>query len=253
MENQIFNESCMDTMSRMGEGTIDLVVTSPPYFNAREYSQYSDVSSYMAEMREIFTEVYRVLGEARFLAVNISPVLISREKRNDESRRVPLPFYYVPMLEEIGFLFLEDIIWKKPDGAVYNRTGKFSTHLRPRAYKPNLVTEYILVFRKPSEKILDAHLKEGSLVGESYERTNVWEMNPETHSEHSAPFPEALPHKLIEYYSYEGEIVYDPFLGSGTTAKMAKVTKRKYIGSEINEGYFKIAQKRLDHTQEYFF
>jgi DNA modification methylase len=61
------------------------------------------------------------------------------------------------------------------------------------------------------------------------------------------------PPYFIEYYSYEGEIVYDPFLGSGTTAKMAKMTKRKYLGSEINEGYFRIAQKRLDQTQEYFF
>ena len=129
MENQIFNESCLDTMSRMKDNSIDLVVTSPPYFNAREYSQYSDVSSYMAEMKRIFEEVYRVLGEARFLAVNISPVLVPREKRSEESRRIPLPFYYVPMLEEIGFLFLEDIIWKKPDGAVFNRIGGFLNSL----------------------------------------------------------------------------------------------------------------------------
>jgi DNA modification methylase len=92
MENTIFNESCLDTMSRMADNSIDLVVTSPPYFNAREYSQYSDVSSYMETMRDIFTEIYRVLGEARFLAVNISPVLVPREKRSEESRRVPPTF-----------------------------------------------------------------------------------------------------------------------------------------------------------------
>ena len=78
-------------------------------------------------------------------------------------------------------------------------------------------------------------------------------MNPETQSKHSAPFPEALPSKIVSYYSYEGDVVYDPFLGSGTTAKVAKEMNRKYIGSEINEDYFKIAQKRLAQTQEYFF
>ncbi len=78
-------------------------------------------------------------------------------------------------------------------------------------------------------------------------------MNPETHSKHSAPFPESLPTKLISYYSYEGEIVYDPFLGSGTTAKVAKELKRKYIGSEINEKYFKMSKVRLENTQEYLF
>jgi DNA modification methylase len=254
MKNTIFNESCLDTMSRMKDNSIDLVVTSPPYFNAREYSQYKTVKSYMETMRNIFTEVERTLKECRFCVVNISPVIVARENRNKESSRIPLPYYFVPMMEEIGFKFMEDIIWIKPEGAVFNRLGhSFSLNRRPYTYKPNIITEYILVFKTNASKNIEHYTKEGSTISEYFERTNVWKMNPETHSKHSAPFPEELPAKVISYYSYEEDVVYDPFLGSGTTAKMAKLTKRKYIGSEINEDYFKIAQKRLSQTQEYFF
>ena len=254
MENQIFNESCLDTMSRMEDNYLDLVVTSPPYFNAREYSQYESVKTYMDTMKAIFTEVERTLKECRFCAVNISPVIAPRESRDKESRRIPLPFYFVPMMEEIGFKFMEDIIWVKPEGAVFNRAGhSFPLNRRPYTYKPNIITEYILVFKTHAEKNIEHYTKEGSTISKYFDRTNVWEMNPETQSKHSAPFPEALPSKIVSYYSYEGDVVYDPFLGSGTTAKVAKEMNRKYIGSEINEDYFKIAQKRLAQTQEYFF
>lgn len=253
MINQIFNEDCLDTMSRMGEGTIDLIVTSPPYLNAREYSQYDSLEDYMNTMREIFSSAFRVLKESRFLCVNISPVIVPREKRSSESKRIPLPMYLTVALSEIGFQFMEDIIWEKPEGAAFNRGGRsFSMHRRPLTYKPTIVTEYILVFKKPAPRNIEHYTKEGSQIGH-YERTNVWRMNPETNSLHTAPFPEALPAKLICYYSYEGDLVYDPFLGSGTTAKMAKQNKRKYVGSEINEDYFKLAQKRLEQTQEYMF
>lgn len=254
MENQIFNEDCLETMSRMSDSSIDLVVTSPPYLNAREYSQYDSLEDYMDQMREIFSSVFRVLKESRFLCVNISPIIIPRENRGSESKRIPLPMYLTVALSEIGFQFMEDIVWVKPEGSAFNRGGRsFSLHRRPLTYKPIIVTEYILVFKKPAPKNIEHYTKEGSKISKYYERTNVWEMNPETHSKHSAPFPESLPTKLISYYSYEGEIVYDPFLGSGTTAKVAKEMKRKYIGSEINEEYFTITQKRLESTQEYLF
>ena len=254
MGNQIFNESCMDTMSRMGDCSIDLIVTSPPYFNAREYSQYDTLKDYLNEMRLIFTELFRVLKESRFCALNISPVLIPRESRSHESRRIPLPSHLVVLLDEIGFQFMEDIVWVKPEGSAFNRGGRsFSMHRRPLTYKPTIITEYIFVFKKPAPRNIEHYTKEGSQIETSYERTNVWRMNPETHSQHTAPFPETLPYKLIKYYSYEEDLVYDPFLGSGTTAKVAKQLKRKYVGSEIHEKYFKISQKRIEESQEYFF
>ncbi len=243
--NKIYNELNLETMSRMPDKFVDLVITSPPYFNARDYSQYKSVKDYMEQMKEVFTNTYKVLKESRMCIINISPVLVEREKRSKQSYRIPLPFYYVPMMEEIGFEFLEDIIWVKPDGSAPNRNGGFYNHRKPVAYKPNIVTEYILVFKKPAPFLIDKVIKNESLVGDGYERTNVWQMQPETKSWHPAPFPEKLAENCIRYYSYKGETVYDPFIGRGTTAIVAEKLNRNYIGSECSPEYFKIAQSRI--------
>jgi DNA modification methylase len=175
---------------------------------------------------------------------------VPREKRSKQSYRIPLPYYFVPMMEKIGFEFLEDIIWKKPEGAAANRNGGFFRSRKPIAYKPNIVTEYILVFKKKSNSLIDKVLKNNSLVDDGYERSNVWEIQPKTKSKHPAPFPDEIADKLIKYYSYESDIVYDPFMGSGTTAKMAKSNKRNYIGSEISSEYCEIIKQRLEGLDE---
>ena len=244
--NKIYCESNLDTMSRMPDNYIDLIVTSPPYFNARDYSQYKSVQDYLAQMKEIFTMAYDRLKESRMCVVNISPVLVERENRSKQSYRIPLPFYFVPMMEEIGFEFLEDIIWVKPDGAAPNRNGGFYRHRKPIAYKPNIVTEYVLVFKKPAPFLIDKVIKNESLVEDGYERTNVWKINPDTSNSHPAPFPQELAEKVIKYYSYENDLVYDCFAGSGTTLKMAKINNRNYIGSEISSEYIKIINERLN-------
>jgi DNA modification methylase len=242
--NKIYNENCLDTMSKMEENFLDLIVTSPPYYNAREYSQYDDVADYMSEMETVFTAAHRALKESRMLIVNISPVLVQRESRSKQSYRIPLPYYYVPMLEKIGFEFLEDIIWVKPEGSATNRNGGFYRHRKPVAYKPNIVTEYILVFKKKCNFLIDKVLKNDSLVLGDYDRSNVWYFNPETNSEHPAPFPEILAEKCIKYYSYENDIVYDCFGGSGTTGIVAGKMNRNWILSEMKEEYVEIFNKR---------
>ena len=243
--NKIHNEDCIETMARMEDNYIDLIVTSPPYFNAKEYSKYESVSEYMKQMRDIFLEAERVMKEGRMCVVNISPVLVAREKRSKQSYRIPLPYYFVPMMEDIGFEFLEDIIWEKPEGAAANRNGGFFRSRKPLAYKPNIVTEYILVFKKKSNLLIDKYLQNNSLVVDGYERSNIWKIQPQTKSQHPAPFPDEIADKLIKYYSYEGDLVYDPFMGSGTTAKMALINNRHYIGSELSSEYCKMSNKRL--------
>jgi DNA modification methylase len=172
--------------------------------------------------------------------VNISPVLVQRESRSKQSYRIPLPFYFVPMMEDLGFEFLEDIIWRKPAGSVPNRNGGFYRHRKPVAYKPNIVTEYLLVFKKPASFLIDKVLKSDpdSLVSGDYEKTNVWEINPNTSSWHPAPFPEKLAENCIKYYSYKGDTVLDPFAGSGTTAIVAENLGRNSVIIEQNKEYF---------------
>ena len=92
--NKIYNEDCLETMKKMEVGSIDLVDTSPPYYNAKEYIQYKSVDDYMSQMKTIFSSLYNKVKESRMVVVNISPVLVPRENRNSQSYRIPLPFYF---------------------------------------------------------------------------------------------------------------------------------------------------------------
>lgn len=233
----LYNEDCLDTLNGMSNEYLDLIVTSPPYFNAKDYSQYKSVDDYIKQMKNIFSLSFNKLKKSRMCVINISPVLIKRESRNKQSYRIPLPFYFVSMMEDIGFEFLEDIIWVKPDGAVPNRNGGFYRHRKPLAYKPNIVTEYVLVFKKPAPFLIDKILKNDSLVEDGYERTNVWNINPNTKSWHPAPFPEELVDRIVKYYSYENDIIYDPFAGSGTVGVVGSKLNRKVILSELKTEY----------------
>jgi len=233
----LHNEHCLKTITKLDDNSIDLVVTSPPYFNAKTYTQYDSLDHYMLEMENIFRGIERVLRENRMCVVNISPIIIKRKNINSQSQRIPLPYYFVPMMVSIGYEFLEDIIWVKPDGSSPNRNGGFYRSRKPVAYKPNIVTEYILVFKKKSNKLIDKVLKNDSLVEDGYERTNVWKINPDTKNWHDAPFPSKLVENIIRYYSYENDIVYDPFGGSGTTGKVAERLNRQWIMSEINSEF----------------
>jgi DNA modification methylase len=246
--NQVHCGDAELLLAELEAESIDLTLTSPPYFNARDYSTWPTLEDYMEKMRVIFTQVFRTLKPSRMCVVNISPVLVPRESRSKQSYRIPLPYYYVPMMEAIGFEFLEDIIWKKPDGAAPNRNGGFFRHRKPVAYKPNIVTEYILVFKKPAPKLIDAYIRNESLVPDGYERTNVWEFNPETSlsDKHTAPFPEALAERVIRYYSYENDLVLDPFMGSGTTGRVARLLNRSWLGMELHQEYTDFANQRIN-------
>lgn len=251
--NKVYNEDCLEGMKLLPENCIDLTVTSPPYFNAREYSKWETYDDFLNFLEKVFKENYRITKEGRMCVVNISTIIQPRESRNSESKRIALPFHFVNLMEDIGFKFLEDIIWIKPEGASKNRNGGFFRHRQPVAYKPNVVNEYVFVFQKPMNGLIDkivrsykGEIKEKSLVDDGYERSNVWQINPETAvRQHPAPYPIELPNKVIQYYSYCNDVVLDPFMGSGTTAIACLNLNRNFIGFELDEGYYNIANERI--------
>ena len=253
--NRIYNVDCLLGLKEIEDNIIDLIVTSPPYYNAKEYSHWDTYEDYLSWLKQVFTLIYDKLKEGRMCCVNLSVIIQPREKRSAESKRIPLPFHFVNLMEDIGFKFLEDIIWVKPEGAAKNRNGRFYQDRQPVQYKPNIVNEYILVFQKPSKFLIDrivrsyqGEVKEKSLVEGEYERSNVWYINPETKSKHPAPYPEELCEKLVKYYSYVGDLVVDPFMGSGTTAKVCKINNRNYIGFELCSDYCDMANTRVQYA-----
>ena len=251
---QIINSCCIEGLTKMKNNnqSVQLTVTSPPYFNVKDYIKYSNYNEYLSTLKTIFSLVFDITDDGRMCCVNLSNILIQRENRNSESKRIPLVFHFVPLMENIGWKFIEDIIWVKPEGAAKNRNGGFFQHRQPVAYKPNIINEYIFVFQKPSKFIIDkivrnydAIASENSKVSDGYERTNIWKINPETKSKHPAPYPEELVNKLITYYSFVGDLILDPFIGSGTTAISAYKLNRKSIGFEIHMEYIKIFEDRI--------
>lgn len=251
---RIYNKDCIKYMDEVDNDTFDLILTSPPYYNAKSYSQYESYESYLEFLKEVFTKAYQKTKSGRMCIVNISCVIEPRKSRSHQSTRYAIPFHFVPIMENIGWRFLEDIIWHKPEGSATNRNGNFFRERMPVMYKPNVVNEYIFVFQKPAKFLIDKIIKEykvkdegKSLIHGDYERTNVWYNNTETakNKKHSAPFPLPIPTKLIQYYSFVDDLVYDPFMGSGTTGLACINTDRKFIGTELDEEYFEVSKERL--------
>ncbi len=237
-------------------GSVDLVFTSPPYFNARpEYADYLSYEDYLEHMRKVIRECGRVLNEGRFFVINVSPVLIRRANRNEASKRIAVPFDFHRLFIEEGFDFMDDIIWMKPEGAGWatGRGRRFSADRNPCQYKPVPVTEYVLVYRKKTNRLIDwlirKHPKQdfvnASKIQDGYEVTNVWKITPAHSRIHPAVFPLDLAKKVIQYYSFVGDVVLDPFAGIGTTGKAAAMLNRRFALVERDEKYMDEIKKNI--------
>jgi len=251
LKNVIVNGDTVETMKLLQDESIHLTFTSPPYYNARDYSIYPSYKNYLEFLEEVFKEVYRITKEGRFLILNTSPIIIARISRSHSSKRYPIPFDIHPYLVEMGWEFIDDIVWLKPEASVKNRIGGFMQHRKPLGYKPNSVTEYLMVYRKSTEKLLDWNIKQydwdtilKSKVADGYETTNVWKIDPCFDKIHSAVFPVELCKRVIQYYSYKGDLVFDPFGGSGTVGKTAKNLGRHFLLTEKDETYFKYMRSK---------
>lgn len=253
MLNTIITGDCSEVLKKIDDEYFHLIFTSPPYFNAKAYSEWGSYKEYLNLLEKVFIEVFRVTKPGRMCVVNLSPVIQTRKSRQHESKRLAIPFHFFSIMEKMKWKYIDDIIWLKPEGAAINRNGGFFQHRKPVAYKPNVVTETIFVFQKPSEYLIDKVVRsysgiilEESLVTGDYERSNVWSINPETKSKHLAPYPVKLSDNIIQYYSFKGDNVLDPFMGSGTTAISCIKYDRNYTGIEIHDEYANMANKRIE-------
>ena len=236
--------------------TAQLIVTSPPYYNAKtEYSEYVDYQEYLDFLRKVFIRCHHVLSEGRFIVINVSPVLIKRTSRNASSKRIPIPFDIHKILDRIGFDFIDDIIWEKPEGAGWNlgRGRRFKADRQPLQYKPVTVTEYVLVYRKRTDKLIDWNIRnhynkdlvEASKIVGDYDVTNIWKIHPSTNKHHPAVFPDELVRRIIRYYSFKGDMVLDPFGGSGTVGRVAYEMERRFLLIDREPSYYELMKKTI--------
>lgn len=263
VENRIFAHSC-ESMSELADGSVALTVTSPPYWNAIDYDRhaedarqnyrtrrysngYRDYEEYLDWLERIFDEVYRVTKPGGYCAVVLGTVLL-------EGRLYPVPFDFVSRLSRRGWEFHQDIIWHKCTAGV-RRAGVAIQKPYPGYYYPNIMNEYILIFRKPGPKIYEGRTQaEKQRAAYPIDRVftmdianNIWHIAPVPPNTipHPAPFPEEIPYRLIRLYSYPGDLVLDPFAGSGQTLKVARHLGRRYVGYEIIPQYVALAERRI--------
>lgn len=256
LRNTIGFGDCVGLIEEMPSESIDLIFTSPPYFNARpEYSDFEEYETYLFKIRQVIKRCHRVLSEGRFFVINIAPVLLRRAARNQSSKRIAVPFDLHRIFIEEGYDFIDDIIWLKPEGAGWatGRGRRFAADRNPLQYKAVPVTEYVLVYRKQTDLLIDWHIRnhpdkeviQASKISDGYERTNVWKINPATNAKHPAAFPKELAEKVISYYSFKGDVVLDPFAGSGTVGFAAASLGRRFVLFENNFTYVEAMQKAL--------
>jgi len=254
--NKVILGNCIDVLEEFPPDTAQLVFTSPPYYNAKpQYSEYVDYQEYLDFMRKVIIRVHAILSEGRFFVINVSPVLIRRTSRATSSKRLPIPFDLHRIFDNVGFDFIDDIIWIKPEGAGWNlgRGRRFKADRQPLQYKPVPVTEYILVYRKRTDKLIDWNLRkhhnktlieESKILGD-YDVTNVWKIHPSHSKIHPAVFPEELAEKVIRYYSFKDDLVLDPFAGTGTVGKVAFSLERRFLLIDNEPKYYRYMKKFL--------
>jgi len=251
LRNTIAQGDSEQVLQDLPAESVNLVFTSPPYYNARpEYTDYVTYEEYLLKLRKVIQNTHRVLAEGCFFVINVSPVLIRRSSRSEASNRIAVPFDVHHLFVEEGFDFIDDIIWEKPEGAGWatGRGRRFAADRNPLQYKPVPVTEYVLVYRKRTNKLIDwnirAHpnkrLVKASRIGDDYERTNIWRIKPAHDPRHPAIFPSELAEKVISYYSFKGDVVLDPFAGIGTVGEAAVKLGRRFVLIEQNSKYIGI-------------
>jgi len=233
-----------EKMEELPDNSVHLMVTSPPYNVGKVYDENLTLNEYREFLKRVWSEVRRVLVPGGRACINIANL--------GRKPYIPLHAFIVEDMIDLGFLMRGEIIWNKASsGSPSTAWGSWLTAKNPTLRD---IHEYILVFSKGM--FMRPHLETRGNLGrkstiskkEFLEFTkSVWTFSaePATKVGHPAPFPVELPYRLIQLYTFEGEIILDPFIGSGQTAIASIKTGRHYVGYEINEEYVKLAEKRI--------
>ncbi len=230
---------CADSrnMKQLPDNSVHLMITSPPYNVGKDYEEDLSLHEYKDLLYKVMQETYRVLVEGGRVCINIANV--------GRSPYIPLHLYVINIAQELRFFMRGEIIWDKGASAGSSCAwGSWKSASNPTIRD---VHEYILVFCKET---FNRHPIRQNTVGRDdfIECTkSVWRMQTTSAKrlKHAAPFPVELPYRLINLYSYQNDIILDPFMGSGTTAEAAIKTERRYIGYEINKEYVNFARQRV--------
>jgi len=236
--NKIFCKSS-EKMEELPDNSVHLMVTSPPYNVGKEYDENFTLEEYLSFLKTVWKEVYRVLVPGGRACINIANL--------GRKPYIPLHAFIAKDMFELGFLMRGEIIWNKASSA--SPSTAWGSWLSPANPTLRDVHEYILVFSKGMFSRKNRNKRKSTISRDEFlEFTkSVWTFPAVSAKEvgHPAPFPVELPYRLIQLYTYQGEVVLDPFMGSGQTAIAAIKTGRHYVGYDIEVEYVKLTEKRI--------
>ncbi len=237
VENKIILGNA-ENMKELPDSCTHLMITSPPYNVTKEYDEDLSLSEYLEMLENVFKETYRVLVNGGRACVNVANL--------GRKPYIPLSDYISHLMINIGFNMRGEIIWQKGAGAGISMAwGSWMSASNPVLRDTH---EYILIFSKGDYK-RNNKTKRSTISKEQFMEwtKSVWTMNPESAKKigHPAPFPEELPHRLIQLLSFEDDVILDPFMGSGTSAVSALKNNRRFVGYEIAPDYISLAEKRI--------
>ncbi len=238
LENKFILGSA-ENMKELPDNSVHLMITSPPYNVSKEYDEDLSLKEYLQLLANSFKETYRVLVNGGRACINVANL--------GRKPYIPLSDYISKMMIDIGFNMRGEIIWNKAASASPSTAwGSWQSAANPILRD---IHEYILVFSKGDYK-REKKGKENTISKDQFMEwtKSIWTMNTESARRigHPAPFPEELPYRLIQLYSFKGDIILDPFMGSGTTAVSALKTDRKFVGYDISKEYIDLAEKRIE-------
>jgi len=236
--DRIFCHSA-EAMTELPDCSVHLMVTSPPYNVGKEYDEDLSLEEYLFFLQRVWKETYRVLVPGGRMCVNVANL--------GRKPYIPLHAFIAEQAVRLGFLMRGEIIWNKAASASPSTAwGSWKS-----AGNPTLrdVHEYILVFCKETFKRQNPAKRESTITRDEFLEYNksVWNFaaEPARKVGHPAPFPVELPRRLIQLYTFENEIVLDPFMGSGQTAIAAVKSNRHYVGYDVDEKYVELAMRRI--------
>lgn len=242
--NKLYAKSS-ESMDEIPDNSVHLMITSPPYNVGKEYDSDLTLVEYEDLLTNVFSETYKKLVTGGRACINIANI--------GRKPYIPLHMLVINIMLKLGFLMRGEIIWdKSASGGGSCAWGSWMSASNPvlRDYH-----EYILVFSKESYSKNKAQVKKDTILKEDFIQwtKSIWTF-PAVNAKrigHPAPFPIELPHRLINLYSYEDDVILDPFCGSGTTCIAAIQNNRNYIGYDINKEYIALSKKRISNHKSF--
>ena len=240
--NCIFCHSA-EAMTELPDCSVHLMVTSPPYNVGKEYDEDLSMDDYLAFLQRVWKETWRVLVPGGRMCINVANL--------GRKPYIPLHAFIAEQAIHLGFLMRGEIIWNKAASASPSTAwGSWKSPSNPILRD---VHEYILVFCKEAFKRQNPSKRASTITRDEFLEYNksVWNFSAESARKvgHPAPFPLELPRRLIQLYTFENEIVLDPFMGSGQTALAAARGNRHFVGYEIDKHYVELANRRIKENR----